>query len=141
MNAKKFMTSFSLILVLCVLLNVVLVQVNANENNKTKGGKVTPASVPSGNNADINLPKKDAAQNNTPPAVAESALLELKNVAQNLEKKTATNRKIIISAALINMVVLTLLSGIIGYKTKKALKESEVETAEEVTPEPANETL
>ncbi|ANQ06252.1 hypothetical protein PCOAH_00005870 [Plasmodium coatneyi] len=86
MNAKNIMTSFSLILLLCFLLNLVIVPVNANENSKTKGGKGTPPPVPSVNNSDNNQPNKDGAENN-PPLDAESALQELKNFAQNLEKK------------------------------------------------------
>ncbi|GAB64727.1 sexual stage antigen s16 [Plasmodium cynomolgi strain B] len=131
MKTKSFLKSFSLILLVCVLLNRVIVQVNANDNNKTKGGKVPP-SVPSGNNSDINSPKKDGENN--PPLDDESTLHELKKFTQNLEKKTSTNRNIIISTAVINMVVLALLSGLIGYNTKKGFKKGEKGTAKEVPP-------
>ncbi|EUD64814.1 hypothetical protein C922_04761 [Plasmodium inui San Antonio 1] len=134
MNAKSFMTSFSLIFLLCVLLNSAISQVNADENKKTKGGEVPP-SVPSGNNSDIDLPKKDGGENNA-PFDAENALQELKNFAHNLEKKTTTNRKIIISTTVINMVLLVLLSGLIGYSKKKGFKEDELDNSEQLTPEP-----
>ncbi|CAG9483214.1 sexual stage antigen s16, putative [Plasmodium vivax] len=134
MNAKNLMASFSLILLLCVLLNLAIVQVNANENNKIKGGKVPPPSVPTGNNSDNNVPKKDGGENNPPPD-AENALQELKNFTKNLEKKTTTNRNIIISTTVINMVLLVLLSGLIGYNTKKGFKKGQMGSVKEVTPE------
>ncbi|CAA9986471.1 sexual stage-specific protein precursor, putative [Plasmodium knowlesi strain H] len=140
MNARNLMTSFSLIFLLCFFLNFVTVQVNANENNQTKEGNVIAPPVPSGNNSDTNVPKKNGAENN-PPIEVESALQELKNYAHNIEKKTASNRNIIVSATVINMVLLALISGLMGYATKKEFKKEQIDTAEEVTPEVKKDSL
>ncbi|GAW79242.1 sexual stage antigen s16 [Plasmodium gonderi] len=115
MNTKKLISSISLIFLLSLILNLVIVQADSNEN-KQNVGKVPP--VPSGPNSDINSSKKDGGEG-IPPHDTQSVLQELKNFTNNLEKKALTNRSIIITTAIINTIFLMLLSGLIGYNTKK----------------------
>ncbi|SBT31689.1 sexual stage antigen s16 [Plasmodium ovale wallikeri] len=118
MNFRIFLSSLSFVFLLCTLFDSIVVI--ADPNDKSKKGSGKPNNTGSDNTNDTNSNMKDSSDKIS-HMDAHKALYEIRNVSNILEKKTSTNRNIIISTAVINMVILLFLSGLIGYNTRKMI--------------------
>ncbi|KAI4840647.1 parasitophorous vacuole membrane protein S16 [Plasmodium brasilianum] len=115
MNFKRFISSIFIIFILYTVVDIIVEASDTTDKTKQTTGKVPITTMGSSN--ENNAIKKDA--DTTTPMDTEKALSEIKNISETLNKKTSSNTGIIISTALINMVLLVLLSAFIGYTTKK----------------------
>ncbi|CRG98134.1 sexual stage-specific protein precursor, putative [Plasmodium gallinaceum] len=113
MNFRKLISSLSLVLILYSI--VELAFANADEKTKKSPGKGNPVSTTSSNQSDTSL--KDAIDRI--PAEAQQALEEIKVISNMLDKKTSVNRNLIIGTAVTNIALLLMLSGLMGYNTRK----------------------
>ncbi|CRG98550.1 sexual stage-specific protein precursor, putative [Plasmodium relictum] len=113
MNFGKFVSSLSLVLILYSI--VELAFANADEKAKKFPGKhVSTSSV---NHPQGNASMKDSIDRMS--SDSQHALEEIKVISNLLDKKTSINRNLIIGTAATNIALLLLLSGLMGYNTKR----------------------